>query len=312
MREKKSIKNKINENIEIEEDDKTINKEEETKNIKSSKKGNRSTKGKTEKIEDDITTNKQHDTVEVNRKRKNNEINESDDNLKSAKKSKINIGIDEEENVDIPRIIFTGIDDHYVNIVKDLGGIVEESWENCTHLVTDKIRRTVKFLCVLATGKKIVSLNWVKASKKAGKFLDPNKYILKDPASEKKWKFTMKSSLKTAHDNRDNPLFKGLTFYMTPNTKPPFDEMETIINAAGGTLIKDLPEEVDNDIVILSCPDDSSVCKSLVKQGYDNIHSNEFILSGILKQSVDYKSYKMKFENTTKSHSTSGGRKRKR
>lgn len=55
--------------------------------------------------------------------------------------------------------------------VKDLGGIVEESWENCTHLVTDKIRRTVKFLCVLATGKKIVSLNWVKASKKAGKFL---------------------------------------------------------------------------------------------------------------------------------------------
>jgi len=257
--------------------------------------------------------NKQSDAVKVNkRKRKNDEINELENNPKSSKKSKLNVDVDEEENVDVPRIAFTGIDDQYFDDVKDLGGIVEESWENCTHLVTDKIRRTVKFLCVLATGKKIVSLNWVKASKKAGKFLDPNKYILKDSASEKKWKFTMKSSLKIAHDKRDKPLFNGLTFYMTPNTKPPYSEMETIINAAGGTLIKDLPEEVNNDIIILSCPDDSSDCKSLIKEGYDNIHSNEFILSGILKQTVDYKSYKMKFDNSTKSHNTTGGRKRKR
>jgi len=47
----------------------------------------------------------------------------------------------------------------------------------------------------------------------------------------------MKTSLKHAHDNRKEPIFTGLTFYMTPNTKPPYDEMETIINAAGGTVI---------------------------------------------------------------------------
>lgn len=44
----------------------------------------------------------------------------------------------------------------------------------------------------------------------------------------------MKASLKLAHDNRNKPIFTGLTFYMTPNTKPPYNEMETIINAGGG------------------------------------------------------------------------------
>jgi len=52
-----------------------------------------------------------------------------------------------------------------------------------------------------------------------------------------------------------------------------------------------LPEEVNNEIIILSCPDDNALCKSLVKQGYEIIHSNEFILSGILRQTVDYKRY---------------------
>jgi hypothetical protein len=311
---KKDEKNKNNELPKNEDKiDKNIkNKEKKSKNNEKTKK---QTKKTTEKVEEvSLVENKQEIIVEIanNKKRKHDEIVDTNENSKASKNSKIKLNHEKnEEDIEIPKIAFTGIDDHYFKIVKDLGGIVEESWENCTHLVTDKIRRTVKFLCVLATGKKIVSLNWIKASKKSGKFLDPSKYILKDAASEKKWKFSIKNSLNTAFENKDHPLFKDLTFYMTPNTKPPYHEMETIINAAGGTLINELPKEKIDDIIILSCPDDEQLCETLVKQGYDNIHSNEFILSGILKQVVDYKSYKIKLDNS-KSHSVTNGRKRKR
>ena len=46
-----------------------------------------------------------------------------------------------------------------------------ENWAECTHLVTDRIRRTVKFLCALSAGKHIVDVRWILASKKEGLFV---------------------------------------------------------------------------------------------------------------------------------------------
>jgi len=48
-------------------------------------------------------------------------------------------------------------------MIQNLGGTIVEKVKDCTHLITDKVRRTVKFLCALALGKSIVSLNWVDA-----------------------------------------------------------------------------------------------------------------------------------------------------
>lgn len=57
------------------------------------------------------------------------------------------------------------------SMIRKFGGSVVESWSECTHLVTDKIRRTSKFLCALSTGKFIMNNNWLDACRKNGSFL---------------------------------------------------------------------------------------------------------------------------------------------
>ena len=52
----------------------------------------------------------------------------------------------------------------------DLGGVVTEDVGECTVLVTDKIRRTAKFLCMVAKGVPIVSPAWIQRSKETKSF----------------------------------------------------------------------------------------------------------------------------------------------
>ncbi|XP_070792774.1 mediator of DNA damage checkpoint protein 1 isoform X2 [Pituophis catenifer annectens] len=61
-----------------------------------------------------------------------------------------------------PKVLFTGvIDEEGERVVAELGGTLAESVFDCTHLVTDRVRRTVKFLCALARGIPIVTLDWL-------------------------------------------------------------------------------------------------------------------------------------------------------
>ena len=87
-----------------------------------------------------------------------------------------------------------------------LQGCVTESVHDCTVLVTDKIRRTAKFLSMLAKGVPIVSPSWIADSKKYFRFLDPWDYILSDPPNEKKWSFKLVDTLRKA---KTSPLLEG-------------------------------------------------------------------------------------------------------
>ena len=96
-------------------------------------------------------------------------------------------------------VMFTGYNEHGdVTTVKQLQGDVTESVADCTVLVTDKIRRTAKFLSMVAKGVPIVSPAWITASKKHARFLDPWDFILTDPPNEKKWAFKLSNTLEKA------------------------------------------------------------------------------------------------------------------
>ena len=82
--------------------------------------------------------------------------------------------------------------------VRQLQGAVTESVAECTVLVTDKIRRTAKFLSMVARGVPIVSPAWISDSKKHARFLNPWDYILNDPPNEKKWAFKLSNTLEKA------------------------------------------------------------------------------------------------------------------
>ena len=92
------------------------------------------------------------------------------------------------------------------DIIRQLQGTVTESVMDCTVLVTKEIRRTAKFLSMVAKGVPIVSPAWINDSKKYSRFLDPWDYILNDPPNEKKWSFKLRDTLQKS---RRSQLLEG-------------------------------------------------------------------------------------------------------
>ncbi|NWH45189.1 MDC1 protein, partial [Fregata magnificens] len=61
------------------------------------------------------------------------------------------------------QVLFTGVvaSPAMEVALKTLGGSMATSVFDCTHLVTDRVRRTVKFLCAVARGVPIVTPEWL-------------------------------------------------------------------------------------------------------------------------------------------------------
>ncbi|TPX57819.1 hypothetical protein SpCBS45565_g08149 [Spizellomyces sp. 'palustris'] len=187
------------------------------------------------------------------------------------------------------RIMFTGIpdDDGRRKVVTALGGTVVDTWNECTHLVTDRIRRTVKFLCALSAGRHIVNVKWLDACKKQGSFVGEAKFLLKDMKSEKQYGFSLKTSLNRAQDASQPPLLNGLQVYATPGVQPPRGELREILNAAGAKLIDDIPHgPPSGNVIIIGHPNDAAEVKTLQDIGW-RVHSNEIILTGLLRMTID-------------------------
>lgn len=183
------------------------------------------------------------------------------------------------------QVLFTGFSDtKQESIVRQLGGSVVDLPESCSVLVTDKVRRTYKFLCIMGQGKPIVSPQWLVQSQRSGCFLDPWQFVIKDHESESKFKFQLKESLEAAA--RTN-LLAGYSVYVTPSVKPPTSEMKGIIENCGGVFMtqaatKSWPVKS----FIISCLDDKA-CWSKLKKSGKPIVGPELLLLGILQQKLD-------------------------
>ncbi|XP_065832080.1 PAX-interacting protein 1-like [Oscarella lobularis] len=93
-------------------------------------------------------------------------------------------------------------------IVRNLGGKLVKSVFECTHLIADKVMKNIKFLCVVARGKMIVSSKWLDACKRAGTFIDASPYILYDAASEREHSFQLRRifGCEESHSEDASPL----------------------------------------------------------------------------------------------------------
>jgi hypothetical protein len=190
----------------------------------------------------------------------------------------------------MPKVMFTGVvDENGQKIVKTLGGEMVESIYNCTHLVTDQVRRTVKFLCGLARGILIVSPDWLDRSKEAGKFVDGNKFVVRDEANERKYNFRLVRSIATAAEHR---LFHGYKIHVTKSVKPDPNQMRDIIQCAGGQFLVGLPKKADDGLLVVTVEDDLSHCKVASAAGIPLV-SSEFILTGLLHQTVDIDAFRL-------------------
>ncbi|XP_044280815.1 PAX-interacting protein 1 isoform X2 [Varanus komodoensis] len=201
-----------------------------------------------------------------------------------------------------PVVLFTGFEPtqvhQYIKKLYILGGEVAESAQKCTHLIASKVTRTVKFLTAISVVKHIVTPEWLEECFKCQKFIEEQSYILRDAEAEVLFCFSLEESLKRA---QVAPLFKGKYFYITPGICPSLSTMKSIVECAGGKVlskqpsIRKLMEHKQNkslsEIILISCENDLHLCREYFARGID-VHNAEFVLTGVLTQTLDYDSYK--------------------
>ncbi|KPP73451.1 PAX-interacting protein 1-like, partial [Scleropages formosus] len=200
-----------------------------------------------------------------------------------------------------PYVFFTGFEPTqvqlYIKKLYELGGEVADSAQKCTHLIASKVTRTVKFLTAVSIVKHIVTPEWLEESWKAQKFVDEQNFMLRDAEAEVLFCFSLEESLKRAHSA---PLFKGKFFYITPGVCPSLTTMKAIVECAGGKVLMKQPsfrkvmEHKQNkslpEIILISCENDLHLCKEYFLKNIE-VHNAEFVLTGVLTQSLDYDSY---------------------
>lgn len=168
--------------------------------------------------------------------------------------------------------------------IETLGGSVDEAvGAATTHLCTDTVRRTVKFLCALNRGIPIVCSQWLEESSRANQWLPTDGFVLRDPPNEEKFGFSVADSLKIAQE-RGRGLFADWTFTVFPGTTPGADEYRLILASAGATVISSSTRsQVHNAVAI--CPDSlkSTAKKKLLQLGWI-ICRSETILNAIVSQ----------------------------
>ncbi|XP_042122317.1 mediator of DNA damage checkpoint protein 1 isoform X4 [Peromyscus maniculatus bairdii] len=185
------------------------------------------------------------------------------------------------QEVAAPKVLFTGVvDSRGERAVLALGGSLASSVNEASHLVTDRIRRTVKFLCALGKGIPILSLNWLYQSRKAGCFLPPDDYLVTDPEQEKNFSFSLRDALSRARERR---LLEGYEIHVTPGVQPPPPQMGEIISCCGGTVLPSMPHSYKPHRVVITCTEDLPRCAVPSRLGLPLL-SSEFLLTGVLKQ----------------------------
>ncbi|XP_013396613.1 mediator of DNA damage checkpoint protein 1 isoform X2 [Lingula anatina] len=203
-----------------------------------------------------------------------------------------------------PKIMFTGVlDEDGSKTIKNLGGELVHSIQDCTHLVTDKVRRTLKFLCALGRGIPIVSIEWIDRCKDAHTFIDAHPFLVKDGAAEQKFKFNLRDSIQKA---AMRPLLTGCKIHATKSTAPPPADIKEIVKCAGGQYLATMPKKVgDNIFVIVGENEETKNFKAVSDMGIPCV-SPEFLLTGLLQQKIDVDSFAIKPEISD------GGKNRKR
>ncbi|CAL7947462.1 unnamed protein product [Xylocopa violacea] len=191
-------------------------------------------------------------------------------------------------------VLFTGISNNdYGKLLKKLGASQVEDPAKCTVLVTDKVRRTFKFLCALARSIPIVSIDWLVDSEKSGHFMDLESYILKDPTAEANFCFELKRSLEKAKTHK---LLEGYTIVLTSNVSPPpLPELKSMIISCGGKPLIRPPQSWPQKAVIISRKEDMANAKKFLAKAPKTvtIQSTEFLLTGILRQELDFSEFKL-------------------
>lgn len=177
--------------------------------------------------------------------------------------------------------------------------MVTDTGKDCTHLVTPRITRTVKFLSAISVCTCVVTLDWVEECGRQRTFVSEDAFTLQDADTEKLFGMKLADSLMRA---RHKKLLEGMCVCPTQMVQPPFANMKEIVECAGGEFLtmeearaRFLSERGDpagKQLVVLSSPPDIEAghCKDFIARNV-NICNAELILTGVLNQTLNFEVY---------------------
>ncbi len=73
--------------------------------------------------------------------------------------------------------------------------VKQKAWSEVVFVLKKALCFPAQFLCCVARGLPVVSPAWIAESRKAGLFLDPWTFLLRDEANEKKLGFKLEATL---------------------------------------------------------------------------------------------------------------------
>jgi hypothetical protein len=175
-------------------------------------------------------------------------------------------------------------------MLKTLGGKKADYVKECTHLITEKVTRTAKFLSAVSLCPFILHLSWIEQSYQQHQWLDEKKFILRDEEAEEKYQFSLVESLRRA---RLHPLLSGMRFYATPHIVPNIETLRLLIECAAGQLLIRAPlregQLTQTDVIVLASEEDRKMCEPFWEAYPDvRIYTAEFLLTGLLKQHLEF------------------------
>ncbi|KAG8858274.1 hypothetical protein FRB96_005405 [Tulasnella sp. 330] len=195
------------------------------------------------------------------------------------------------------------LSDKQLKGLRSLGAlIVENDPAQCTHLVMDGVKRSVKFLIALALGKVIVTPQWIQKCLDAKKFVEEVPFLLQDPEGEKKHNFKLVDAVRSVRGGKK--IFVGHTFHISPKVKLVYSDMQRIIEANGGKAENDIKKGTGSITHrsnmanpkhhVVSCVEDRTLWASLQqRQLHLPIYTQELILQSALSQNVDWEGHRV-------------------
>lgn len=124
----------------------------------------------------------------------------------------------------------------------------------CDYVAAPNVMRTVKFLCALARGATVLSLDFLEQALQTGELPNPDDFLLQDEAAEKKYNLKLERSASRAKANRGK-LLQGIPIYCTEKIRNGIESFQAIAEANGaifklyrarsGTTIKPTTAEED-------------------------------------------------------------------
>jgi len=173
---------------------------------------------------------------------------------------------------------------------------------NCTHLIVDRICRTPKFICAFSHANYILSYKWILESHEANQILDERHFILQDELGEEKYSFNLAYSL-LKRKKRAGPLFNNFVFFVTPSVLSSVTNVKEMIESAGGVVAtKKLPSRTQINhlkasgkrLIVVTCSQDFHLCSMFESSSVDIVNV-EFVISGILRQDIDFEAHRETF-----------------